>query len=73
MADGECRMREKRRGKRGQLWLPRGVRLCDEEGMAKQKNATAVALGGLGGLKGGKSESRGRTTRFTMRRRRDFD
>jgi hypothetical protein len=43
----------------GEFWLSRGGRFWDEWGMAKTgKNAAAVALGRLGGLKGGKARAR---------------
>ena len=39
--------------------LSTGAALCHESGMAKtKKNAAAVALGRLGGLKGGKARAR---------------
>jgi hypothetical protein len=39
-------------------WLSNGGVFCDEWGMAKtRKNAAAVALGRLGGLKGGKARA----------------
>jgi hypothetical protein len=39
--------------------LPTGAVLCDQSGMTKmRKNAAAVALGRLGGLKGGKARAR---------------
>jgi hypothetical protein len=38
--------------------LPAGADFCHESGMAKQKkNAAAVALGRLGGLRGGKARA----------------
>ena len=43
----------------GQLQLPARAFLCDKQGMAQtKKNAAAVALGRLGGLKGGKARAR---------------
>ena len=43
-----------------QNWLPSASVLCDQSDMAKtKKNVAAVALGRLGGLRGGKARSRG--------------
>lgn len=43
----------------GRKRLPNGEAVCDQYLMAKrQKNAAAVALGRLGGLKGGKARAR---------------
>ena len=42
----------------GEKWLPMGALLWHQWGMAKtKKNAAAVALGRLGGLKGGRARA----------------
>jgi hypothetical protein len=48
--------------------LSRGRYFCHQSGMAKTKNAAAVALGRLGGLKGGKA----RAKKLSAKRRKEI-